>query len=119
PRPPRRIRHPRAARRTAGALRGDEPGRRDRRRPARAGALDGLLDQVEVGRLSLGALREAGFDVLTRNHAEAILIHDFPRELDELVRLLLDVRIDVAELIAGGGGESAFTQRLRRSLARA
>jgi hypothetical protein len=78
-----------------------------------------LLDQVEGRRLSLGALREAGFDLLTRNHAEAILVHDFARELDELVRLLLDVRIEVAELIAGGGGESAFTQRLRRSLARA
>jgi hypothetical protein len=78
-----------------------------------------LLDQVEGRRLTLGALREAGFDVLTRNHAEAILIHDFARELDELVRVLLEVRIDVAELIAGGGGESAFTQRLRRSLARA
>jgi hypothetical protein len=78
-----------------------------------------MLHQVEERRLSLGALRDAGFDVLTRNHAEAILVHDFPRELEDLVRLLLDVRIDTADLIAGGGGESAFTQRLRRSLAKA
>lgn len=69
--------------------------------------------------MSLERLRDAGFDVLTRNHAEAILVHDFPDELDELTGLLLDVRIDVGELIAGGGGESAFTQRLRRSLAAA
>ncbi len=69
--------------------------------------------------MSLQRLRAAGFDVLTRNHAEAILVHDFADELAELVGLLLDVRIDVAELIAGGGGESAFTQRLRRSLAEA
>ncbi len=69
--------------------------------------------------MSLERLRDAGFDVLARNHAEAILVHDFPAELEELVHLLLAVRIDVAELIAGGGGESAFTQRLRRSLAEA
>jgi hypothetical protein len=74
---------------------------------------------VGVGRVSLGELGAAGFDVLTRNHAEAILVHDFPRETEALVALLLRVRIDTAELIAGGGGESAFTQRLRRALANA
>lgn len=70
-----------------------------------------------AGHQSLETLREAGFDVLTRNHAEAILVHDFADELSELVGVLMEVRIDTAELIAGGGGESSFTQRLRRSLA--
>jgi hypothetical protein len=69
--------------------------------------------------LSLDALGAAGFDVLTRNHAEAILVHDFPRETEALVALLLQIRIGTAELIGGGGGESAFTQRLRRALAEA
>ncbi|PYE84111.1 BglII/BstYI family type II restriction endonuclease [Pseudoroseicyclus aestuarii] len=66
----------------------------------------------------LSRLREAGFDVLTKNHAEAILLHDFPGQLDELAAVLLDFRIGVAELISSGGGEAAFTQRLRRDLTR-
>ena len=65
---------------------------------------------------SLDALRQAGFDVLTRNHAEAILSHDFAAELDGLVAGLTGFRIGMAELIGGGGGESGQTQRLRRAL---
>lgn len=61
-------------------------------------------------------LREAGFDVATRNHAEAILAVDFPDEMQELVAALLEVRIPVAELVASGGGEARSTQRLRRVL---
>ena len=64
----------------------------------------------------LDALRQAGFDVLTRNHAEAILSHDFAAELDGLVAALTGFRIGMAELIGGGGGESGQTQRLRRAL---
>ena len=68
---------------------------------------DGILDR----------LRDAGFDVLTRNHADAILSHDFPDELAQLVAVLADFRIGMAELIGGGGGESGQTQRLRKLLA--
>lgn len=64
----------------------------------------------------LRVLREAGFDVLTRNHAEAILAHDFPGELAELVAALTGYRIGLAEIIGGGGGESGQTQRLRHAL---
>lgn len=64
----------------------------------------------------LTALREMGFEIATRNHAEAILSFDFPDQLGELVGALSDYRISVAELIGGGGGESGQTQRLRRSL---
>ncbi len=64
----------------------------------------------------LERLREAGFDVLTRNHAEAILAHDFPAELAELVAALSGYEISLTELIGGGGGESGQTQRLRRAL---
>lgn len=64
----------------------------------------------------LGALRDSGFDVLARNHAEAILAHDFPDDLAALVAALQQFRIGLPELIGGGGGESGQTQRLRRAL---
>ena len=66
--------------------------------------------------MSLERLRGAGFDVLTRNHAEAILAHDFPGELELLVRILLEFRISLAEIVTGGGGEAGLTQRLRHEL---
>lgn len=65
----------------------------------------------------LRALRERGFDVLTRNHAEAILAHDFAAETAELVEALLAHRIALADIVGGGGGESGQTQRLRHALA--
>ena len=65
----------------------------------------------------LDRLRQAGFDVLTKNHAAAILSVDFPDEVAELVAALLAVRLPVAEIIASGGGEAPSTQRLRRHLA--
>ncbi|EAR49547.1 hypothetical protein OG2516_13971 [Oceanicola granulosus HTCC2516] len=61
-------------------------------------------------------LRQAGFDVLARNHAEAILAHDFPRETAELVEELLGFEIELAEIVGRGGGESGQTRRLRHSL---
>ncbi|TMV11700.1 BglII/BstYI family type II restriction endonuclease [Arenibacterium halophilum] len=64
----------------------------------------------------LEPLCQAGFDVLAKNHAEAILAHDFPGELAELIEVLTEFRIDIGEIIAGGGGEASFTQRLRRAL---
>ena len=64
----------------------------------------------------LDALKDAGFDVLARNHAEAILAHDFPRELDLLMRVLSEFRIPLSEVIMGGGGEAGLTQRLRHEL---
>lgn len=65
----------------------------------------------------LNDLKAAGFDVLARNHAEAILAFDFPDELAELVGALMAHRISLAEIVGGGGGESGQTQRLRHALA--
>lgn len=62
------------------------------------------------------SLRHAGFDIRTRNHAEAILAVDFPQETAELVDALLPLAIPVNELIASGGGEAKSTQRLRQTL---
>lgn len=64
----------------------------------------------------LGDLRDQGFDLLTRNHAEAILVQDFADELAQLVLALSAFRIALPELIGGGGGESGQTQRLRHAL---
>ena len=64
----------------------------------------------------LERLERAGFDILTKNHARAILTHDFRDELAGLVEALAGFRIDVAEILSGGGGEAVFTQRLRRDL---
>ncbi len=64
----------------------------------------------------LGALRDQGFDVLTRNHADAILAHDFPGELSEVADALGGFQIAMDEVIGGGGGESGQTQRLRHAL---
>jgi hypothetical protein len=66
----------------------------------------------------LDPLRDRGFDVLARNHAEAILTVDFPGELAELVAALTGFAIPAAELIGSGGGEARSTQRLRRVLAK-
>ena len=64
----------------------------------------------------LSDLRGLGFDVQTENHATAILTRDFPVPLRELCEVLSEVRIADVELVRGGGGEAAPTQRLRRAL---
>ncbi|MGR3514380.1 MAG: BglII/BstYI family type II restriction endonuclease [Paracoccaceae bacterium] len=64
----------------------------------------------------LDRLRQDGFDVLTRNHAEAILAHDFPGDLDLLCRVVSEFRISLDEIVRGGGGEAGLTQRLRHEL---
>ena len=66
--------------------------------------------------MTLQALRDAGFDVLARSHAEAIIAHDFAEETDALISELMNFRVAVSELVTGGGGESGQTQRLRHSL---
>ena len=62
-------------------------------------------------------LRERGFDILFRGHAQAILAGDFPDAAGELERVLLDATIPIEEIIGSGGGEAKGTQRLRRALA--
>lgn len=69
--------------------------------------------------MSIGALRAKGFDVLTRNHADAVLSTDFPEAVAELADALSRVRIPAEELIRSGGGEARSTQRLRHALAEA
>ncbi len=62
-------------------------------------------------------LRAKGFSVEFHSHAEAILSVDFPSAVGELEAALDAASIPIEEIIAGGGGETKNTQRLRRSLA--
>ena len=66
--------------------------------------------------MTLADLEAAGFDVDVKNHALAILTKDFPEPLQELCTTLLNIKINCAELIRGGGGEAKSTQRLRKAL---
>lgn len=61
-------------------------------------------------------LKDAGFDLVVRNHAQAILEVDFRQQAEELVEALLESEMPIEDLIGSGGGETLFTQRLRRRL---
>lgn len=65
----------------------------------------------------LARLRERGYDVLCTSHSEAILASDFPDALDDIGTVLEEFGINVEEIVRGGGGETPFTQRLRRAFA--
>ncbi len=62
-------------------------------------------------------IKKKGFEVQALHHAEAILKHDMESAANELESVLLDVNIPVEELVRGGGGEGALTQRLRNQFA--
>jgi Restriction endonuclease BglII len=61
-------------------------------------------------------LSAKGFQVEFHSHAEAILAADFSDAAGELEEVLLAASIPIEEIIAGGGGETKNTQRLRRGL---
>lgn len=67
----------------------------------------------------LSSLKAKGFDVKFVSHAEAILVHDFPEAIAELEAILSSLELPINEIIGSGGGETKFTQRLRRSLSAA
>jgi len=58
-----------------------------------------------------------GFQVEFLSHARAILSVDFPAAVAELEGALSASTIPIEEIIAGGGGETKGTQRLRKALA--
>ena len=63
-------------------------------------------------------LTRAGFQVELYSHAAAILQVDFPDVVQQLEDVLLGATIPIEEIIAGGGGETKGTQRLRRGFRR-
>lgn len=72
--------------------------------------MDEGLDRVEL-------LQSRGFNVEFVSHARSILIGDFPEALMELNDVLLGATLPITEIIGSGGGETRFTQRIRRGLA--
>lgn len=63
------------------------------------------------------ALIARGFEILYVSHAAAILEHDFPDARGDIERVLGTISLPITEIIGSGGGETLFTQRLRRALA--
>lgn len=61
-------------------------------------------------------LIDRGFQVEFFSHAQAVLAVDFLSAAIELEAVLLEASIPIEEIIAGGGGETKNTQRLRRGL---
>lgn len=65
--------------------------------------------------MTLTDLRSAGFDIRVLNHAKAVLERDFPQPLAEFCDTMLNFTIPVEEIVRRGGGETPFTQRLRKA----
>jgi hypothetical protein len=65
----------------------------------------------------LQSLRAKGFDIRFVSHAAGILVQDFPHALVELEAALSNLELPITEIIGSGGGETKFTQRLRKTLA--
>ena len=63
------------------------------------------------------ALKAKGFEIRFLSHAKSILAGDFPEALVEIGKALNGIDLPITEIIGSGGGETKFTQRLRRSLA--
>lgn len=66
---------------------------------------------------SLSDLEAKGFDILFVSHARSILEGEFDESLEELATVLDVLELPITEIIGSGGGESKFTQRMRRELA--
>lgn len=62
-------------------------------------------------------LQTKGFDILFLSHAKSILAGEFPEALEEIGDVLCSIELPITEIIGSGGGETKFTQRLRKSLA--
>ncbi|EPX81524.1 BglII/BstYI family type II restriction endonuclease [Litoreibacter arenae] len=61
-------------------------------------------------------LRAKGFDVLAKNHAEAILQGDYPEVASQIIEVLAAFTIEAKEIVGSGGGQAASTMRLRDAL---
>ena len=62
-------------------------------------------------------LSDKGFELMFVSHARSILSGEFPDAITELEEVLADLALPITEIIGSGGGETKFTQRLRKSLA--
>ncbi|MEM8773998.1 MAG: BglII/BstYI family type II restriction endonuclease [Pseudomonadota bacterium] len=61
-------------------------------------------------------LRDIGYQIETRNHAEAILGVDFAPQVSALTNVLKNFRLKSEDIIKSGGGHAELTMRLRDAL---
>ena len=66
---------------------------------------------------AFGPLSRKGFEIKFLGHAQSILTGEFGDALSEISGVLDQVELPITEIIGSGGGETKFTQRLRRALA--
>lgn len=64
----------------------------------------------------LAKLAAQGFEIRYVSHAAAILGQDFSDATREIESVVTGLALPITEIIGSGGGETKFTQRLRRSL---
>lgn len=64
----------------------------------------------------IASLQKKGFEVLFVSHAKSILLGEFPSAVSDLSKVLGSLELPITEIIGSGGGETKFTQRLRKSL---
>jgi hypothetical protein len=65
----------------------------------------------------ISALKNVGFEVLYCNHAHSILSGEFYEAFSQIAQILHKLKLPITEIIGSGGGETKFTQRLRKALA--
>jgi len=63
------------------------------------------------------SLEAQGFEIRFLGHAQSIMRGEFADVLIDLGKALGDLDLPITEIIGSGGGETKFTQRLRRALA--
>ena len=80
-------------------------------------SLDRFINMATIRKPPFASLRAKGFDVLFVSHAAGILAQDFPAAIVELEQALSGLELPITEVIGSGGGETKFTQRLRKTLA--
>ena len=61
------------------------------------------------------ALIAKGFEIRFVSHAKSIIAGEFPEALIEIGNALSAIELPITEIIGSGGGETKFTQRLRRA----
>ena len=66
---------------------------------------------------TLDVLSRKGFELRFVSHAAAIVAGDFQAAAADIEAALSSLELPISEIIGSGGGETQFTQRLRRSLA--
>ncbi len=76
-----------------------------------------MTNNLEASPDPIDELLAKGFEIGFYSHAKSILYGEFYDALTELVNALDNLSLPITEIIGSGGGETKFTQRLRRELA--